>query len=282
MNTRTPAFIAAGSLSLLLALTACGNEEPAADGGDTAEASPAGSSLGDLLDNLGASTQELTNYTLDMEVVTVDPAAEGDVTVTFNYQVIDDPAAVLATVDMPFLGETMYDLMSMSGELPEGVTAEDLSASTVLLLEGGDTLMADPHGLYGSGTPWLRGDVEENADPTESFDVDALPDLAGAFSELEDVTEVGTEEIDGVETTVVEGSMSTGDISEMTAEERGAVEQLFGGGLESTLDTKLWLDADGFPMRIEFSDDESDVWMEFSALGSTSFEIPAEDEIGTV
>ncbi|MFE1167692.1 hypothetical protein [Nocardiopsis sp. NPDC058789] len=279
MNTRTPALIAAGSLSLVLALTACGNEEPAADG-DTTEASPAGASLDDLLGNLGSSTQELTNYTLDMEVVTVDPTAEGDVTVTFNYQVTDDPAAVLATVDMPFLGETMYELMS--GQLPEGVTAEDLSASTVLLLEGGDTLMADPHGLYGSGTPWLRGDVEENADPTESFDVEALPDLAGAFSELEDVTEVGTEEIDGVETTVVEGSMSTGDISEMTAEERGAVEQLFGGGLESTLNTKLWLDADGFPMRIEFSDDESDVWMEFSALGSTSFEIPAEEEIGTL
>ncbi|WP_017543019.1 LolA-like protein [Nocardiopsis prasina] len=279
MNTRTPALIAAGSLSLVLVLTACGNEEPAADG-DTTEASPAGASLDDLLGNLGSSTQELTNYTLDMEVVTVDPTAEGDVTVTFNYQVTDDPAAVLATVDMPFLGETMYELMS--GQLPEGVTAEDLSASTVLLLEGGDTLMADPHGLYGSGTPWLRGDVEENADPTESFDVEALPDLAGAFSELEDVTEVGTEEIDGVETTVVEGSMSTGDISEMTAEERGAVEQLFGGGLESTLNTKLWLDADGFPMRIEFSDDESDVWMEFSALGSTSFEIPAEEEIGTL
>ncbi|WP_049569191.1 hypothetical protein [Nocardiopsis sp. SBT366] len=282
MNTRIPASIAAGSLSLLLALTACGNEEPAAEGTADADEASSGSALEELLGNLGSSTQELTNYTLDMEVQTLDPTAEGDVTVTFNYQVTDDPAAILATVDMPFLGETMFELMSMAGGVPDGVTAEDLGASTVLLTEDGDTLIADPHGVYGAGTPWFRGEVDENADPTESFDVEALPDLAGAFSDLEDVTEVGTEEIDGVETTVVEGTMSTSDISELSAEERGAMENLFSGGLESAMDAKLWLDTDGFPMRIEFSDDESDVWMEFSAIGSTSFDMPSEDEIGTV
>lgn len=280
MNTRTPAAMAAVSLSLLLALTACGGGEDSPDADATEEAASSGSALSDLLDNLGSSTQDITNYTLDMESVALDPV-DGDVSIVYNYQVMDDPAAVRASVSMPSYGEMMFELMD--GMLPEGVTAEDLGTTTVIMQEGEEALVADPHGITGPGTPWIRGESsEDSADPTESFDLEALPELAGAFSVLENAEEVGTEEIGGVETTVIEGSMTAGEISDMTAEEREAVELLFGGELGGDMDAKIWVDADGFPMRMEFSDDESQVWMEFSDIGTTSFEFPSEDEIGTV
>lgn len=278
--TRTPAVLAAGTFSLALMLTACGNDAPEEETTVSAEEQEeeGTSTLQDLLANISGSTTEITNYTLDIDMTMPDPEM-GDMEMGLLYEVMDDPEAMQATMSMPFLGEMMFELMSLGGELPEGVTAEDLGTHIVIIQEGSDPLVADQHGLQGD-TPWIRGDassMEQN--PTDTFDVESLPDLVAAFAEIDQIEESGTEEVNGVETTVIQGSMTEEDIDALDAEHKLAVLELI-GSVSGTLDVSLWVADDGFPMRIDFSDDEADITMEFSEIGSTSFEMPSQDQIG--
>ena len=280
MKTRTPAVFAAGTLSLALALTACGNDP--ADEETTVEAAEEQEEKGglaELLSGLGENTDDITNYTLTLDMVLPDPD-QGDFEVGMVSEVMDDPEAVRATMSMPFLGEMMYGMMSAVGELPADVTAEDLGTIIVIAEEGQDPLLANQNGLYGD-SPWVRTEASEmEQDPDDVFDIESLPELASALSGLDQAEEAGTASIDGVETTVVEGTMTGEELDELAPEQASAIEELLGGSVAGDLDVTLWIDADGFPMRMEFSDDEADVSMEFSDIGSTSFEIPAEDEIG--
>ena len=282
MKTRTPVVIAAGSLSLVLALTACGNDaadETAVEVAEEQDEQKGG--ISELLSNLGDNTQEITNYTLTMDMTIPDPEM-GDIEISMVSEVMDDPQAVQSTMSMPFLGEMMFDLMSVAG-LPDGVTAEDLGTIVVIAEEGQDPLMANQNGLYGDSA-WVRTDDMSGMDqnPDEVFDIESLPELAGALAELDQAEETGSETVDGVETTVVAGSMTSEELDELDPAQSAAIRDLIGGSVAGTLDVTLWIDADGFPMRMEFSDDEADVAMEFSAIGSTSFEMPAEEEIGAM
>lgn len=275
---RTPAVLAAGSLSLVLMLTACGNDAPEEETTVAAEEEEETSTLQELLAGIAGSTTDITNYTLAIDMTMPDPDM-GDMEMGLVYEVMDDPEAMQATMSMPFLGEMMFDLMSLGGELPEGVTAEDLGTHIVIFQEGSDPLVADQHGLQGD-SPWIRGD-ESTMDqhPSDIFDLEELPGLTAAFAEIDQIEEDGTEEVNGVETTVVRGSMTEEDIDALDAEQKLAVLELT-GPVSGTLDVSLWVADDGFPMRMDFSDDEADITMEFSEIDSTSFEIPAEDQIG--
>lgn len=274
-------MVAAGSLSLVLALTACGNDAADETAVEAAEEQEEKGGLSELLSSLGDTTVEIPNYTLTLDIATSEPEV-GDIEMSMVYEVMDDPQAVQTTMAMPFVGEMMYELMSMGGQLPGDITAEDLGTFIVILEDGQDPLVADQHGLQGD-SPWLRTDESNmDQDPDEFFDIESLPELVGAFAALDQAEETGTEAIDGVETTVVEGSMTNEDLSELDSEQASAIKELVGSDIAGTLDVTLWIDADGFPMRMEFSDDEADIAMEFSSIGSTSFEIPADDEIGTV
>ncbi|WP_017578652.1 LolA-like protein [Nocardiopsis valliformis] len=277
MQTRAPAVIAAASLSLALALTACGND--AAEEESTTEEAAEETSAEELLANLDSATDGIDNYTLEIESVALDPDL-GDTSVKLEYLIMDDPAGAQMTAVMPSMGEFILDMLALSGSAPEGLTGEDLGTSTAIILEDQDVLLADPHGFQGSDTPWVRGETPEEAvDPTEDFDITAIIPAIGAFSGIEDVEEVGSEEIHGVETTVIEGVLTSEGIGALGEAEGETLANLVGGVLLDSMDAKLWLDADGFPMRIEFADAGSEGVMEFSDIGSTSFEIPSEDEI---
>ncbi len=280
MKTRTPTAIVAGSLALALTLTACGNDAADDTSGEASEQGGQGG-LSDLLSSLSANTQELTNYTLTMDMTVPDPES-GGLEISMVSEVMDDPAAVQSTMSMPSLGESLFELMSVGGALPADVTAEDLGTMVVIAEEGQDPLLANRNGLYGD-SPWVRTDtssMEQN--PDDVFDVESLPELAGALAGLDQAEETGSETIDGVETTVVAGSMTSEELDELDPAQADAIRSLIGGSITGTLDVTLWIDSDGFPMRMELSDDESDVAMEFSAIGSTSFEMPPEEEIGTM
>lgn len=278
--TRTPAVLAAGAFSLALMLTACGDDTPDEETTVSAEEQEeeGTSTLQDLLAGLVDNTTEITNYTLDIEMTMPDPEM-GDIEMGLLYEVMDAPEAMQATMSMPFLGEMMFELMSMGGELPEGVTAEDLGTHVVIIQEGSDPLVADQHGLQGDA-PWIRGDASDmEQNPTDTFDLESLPDLVAAFAEIDQIEESGTEEVNGVETTVIQGSMTEEDIDALDAEHKLAVLELI-GSVSGTLDVSLWVADDGFPMRIDFSDDEAAITMEFSEIGTTSFEMPSDDQIG--
>lgn len=274
-------MIAAGSLSLALALTACGNdaveEETTTDAAE--EAVEDHSAVEEMVAGLDSATDGIDNYTLEIESIALDPE-EGDTSIKLEYLIMDDPAGAQMTVVMPFMGEFILDMLTLSGSAPEGLTAEDLGTSTAIVLEDQNVLLADPHGFQGSDTPWVRGEAPEEAvDPTEDFDITAIIPAIGAFSDIEDVEKAGSEEIHGVETTIVQGTLTSEGIGALGDEESEALANLVGGVLLDSMDVKLWLDADGFPMRIEFADVGSEGWLEFSDIGSTSFEIPSEDQI---
>lgn len=270
-----PALITAGTLAL--ALVACGDdaseEEPT--GGAAEEASEGGDSILGLLGKLGENTQEVTNYTLDIDMAMPDPEF-GEVGMT--YEVMDDPEAAQITMVMPFFGEMLLELAAMSGE-DSGITAEELGTHVFIISADGESLTSNHNGLQDVSTPWSRGgeDMTDIA-PEEMFDIASLPDLVGAFSEIDQIKEVGTEEVSGVETTLVEGTMTSEELDTLDAEQKLAVLELI-GEVSDSVDVSIWIDRSGFPMRLDFSDEEADISMVFSDLGETSFEIPSEDEI---
>lgn len=291
MTSKLPALLAAGALAL--SATACG--ENGADGADEAavEAAeteePAELDQGSLLDvfrNLTTSTQEVSNYRIDIDIEThnEDFAQEfGEaMEISMAILVMDDPQAVQTTMEVPFLGEMMLGLAEVGGTDVAGLTAEDLGTSTYISLGDGQVLASDPHGLQ-APTPWVRtgGGAEEFAmDPEDFFSLEDMSDSVGAFAAIESVEQTGTEEVNGVPTTVIEGSMTQEEIAALgDPEQRAAMEDLVGGDVQGTMHVKIWADRDGFPMRMEFSDAEASMRMEFSDIGSTSFEIPGEDEI---
>ncbi|PDP86085.1 hypothetical protein CQJ94_20370 [Glycomyces fuscus] len=278
-----PALLCAGTLAL--SLTACGGgaaeEEPAEAAAEVAE--EGGGNILDLVARLGESTQSIDNYTLTMDILTTESAlGEGEVEMSAVYEVSDDPSALQVTMVMPFLGENILDLMEMTGEDVSGLTPEEAGTSVILYREGQDPLLANSLGQYGDA-PWVASGGESLGDvPADVFDVESLPQVASAIAALEDVSEAGTEEVGGVETTVIEGTMTSEEYEALSEEQSAALLQVLGSEYRGTLDIGVWIDDNGFPLRMEFADEVSDVSMEFSALNETTVEIPAEDEIGTM
>lgn len=277
MKTRMPALISAGTLAL--SLTACGGgaveEEPAEAASEAPE--EGGGSVLDLIAGLGESTQDIENYTLDISMVMPDPDL-GDVDMDMTYEVMDDPQAAKVTMVMPAMGEMLLELAQMAGE-DLGLTAEEIGTSIVIIPAEGESLISNHNGLQEVDTAWARGGQEtDQVAPEEMFDINALPDIVGAFAEIEQIEETGTEEISGVPTTLIEGTMTGEDVEAMDPEQKNAVDELM-GGVSGTVDVSVWVADNGFPMRMDFSDEEAEISMVFSNLDETSFEMPAEDEI---
>ncbi len=271
-----PALFTACTLALLLA--ACGGGAPEEEiAGEAAEATEdGGDGILDLVTKLGESFRDVDNYTLDMEMVAF--AESGETEMTMTYEVMDDPQAAHVTAVMPFMGETILELTELSGETTD-LTAEELGTSILIVPAEGETLMSNHNGFQEADTPWVRGvqDTEMLAS-NDVFDTGHFPRIAEAVAGIAQIEETGTEEVSGVGTTLVEGTLTEEDVEALEPEQKDAVDELM-GGIEGTVEVSAWIADNGFPMRMEFSDDAADVSMVFSDLGETSFEIPGEDEI---
>ncbi|MCY9787497.1 hypothetical protein KIK06_26825 [Nocardiopsis sp. EMB25] len=280
MKTRVPAFLAVGALSLSLA--ACGGDQ-SAEPEETTEAATeeenGGGGVMSLLADLASTTESVDNYTLDMAIGMTDPEL-GETNMDFTYEVMSDPQAAQVTIVMPEIGEMMLDLEELSGE-SSGMTAEELGTSIVIVPAEGEALVSNHNGNFEADTAWVRGASGMDSMPTteDMFDASQLSDVAGAISEIETVEEAGTEEISGVETTRVDGTFTQEEIDALPEGQAGALNDLIGGSIEGAMETSIWISGDGFPMRIDFSDDVTDLSMVFSALGETSFEMPSEEQI---
>jgi hypothetical protein len=280
VQTRTPALVTAGLLPLTLALvlSACG--APVEEAVDTAaEETPeeSGGGATDLLSGLGESTEDITNYTLDLSLTMDDPEL-GETETNITYEVMDEPEAAQVTIVVPELGESLRELAVLGGADPE-LTAEELGTSILIIPAEGESLVSNHNGLQPVETPWVRGGQDTGGmAPDEMFDVSALPEITGAVAEIKEIQETGAEEVSGVPTTVVEGTLTPEDLEAMGPERRDSVSELT-NGMTGTIDVALWIADDGFPMRMDFQDDQADVSIVFSHVGETSFEMPAEDEI---
>lgn len=280
MKTRVPALFTAGVLALSLA--ACGSEEapePTEEATEAAAEENGGGGILSLLSSLGENTAEMTNYTLDVQMAAEDPDM-GAFNADFTFEVIDDPQAVQTTVVMPEMGEMLLELFTLAGT-DNGLTAEDLGTTIMIAPADGETLFSNHNGLQEVDTEWARGAQgdSQSMDPEEMFDLQEFPELAGAFAGIEQIEETGSEEVNGVQTTVVSGTLTQEEVDAMDAASKQAVEDFIGGSIAGTFEVTIWIAEDGFPMRMNLADDDLSMEMEFSEIGTTSFEIPAEDQI---
>ncbi|MFL1376580.1 MULTISPECIES: hypothetical protein [unclassified Nocardiopsis] len=279
MKTRVPALFTAGVLALSLA--ACGSEEapePTEEATEAAAEEEKGGSIFDLLSSMDDSTRELTNYTLFVEVTSEDPDL-GEFSAEMTFEAMDDPKAVQTTVFMPDMADMILEMTGVTAE-DLGVTAEDLGTTIIITPAEGEPLLSNHTGLEEADTPWVRGTPEaQDATAEEMFDLEEFPGLVAAFAEIEEMEEVGSEKVNGADTTMVKGSLTQDQVDAMDAEAKLAVLEFIGGDIIGTLDVAIWISEDGFPLKLDMSDDDFEMNLEFSEIGTTSFEIPAEDQI---
>lgn len=276
--TRTPAMLAAGSLSLALILTACGNDAPEEETIATEEEEEQSTgTLQDLLSGLADNTTEIDNYTLTTVETAREDSDHDEAQITRTIEVMDDPVMTRETVEMPFFGELNLSLLELAGEDVAGVDPASLGTIVTISPDGEPPLISDPMDLEVE-TEWTRDEAGTAEEVEDGFDVESLPGLIAAFAELEQIEETGTEEVNGVETTVIGGSMTEEEVNALDAEQKLAVIE-FMGAVTETVEVALWVGDDAFPYRLEFSTEESDLSMEFSEIDSTSFDLPSDDEI---
>lgn len=282
MKSPLPALLTAGCLTLSVALTACGSPEPEpASGTETADTveGPAPTDVPELLEGLAEAFGSVSSYTSTTDI-SAHGLEEGDLTRTATCTVMTEPEAHHCVSEMPYAGQVAMGVFEEAGYIPEGATVETL-AHNEFVKHDGMTIIGDPHGIYGVDTPWVRSGNPDNTVSVSmplAFDLEELPDLIAVLGSLEAAEHTGTEEVDGAEVTVVEGSLDTDGLDTLEEAQREALVALLGRTPEE-LDATLWVDGDGFPLRVALSADGSEGVLEFSELGTASFEIPAEDEI---
>lgn len=209
-----------------------------------------------LLSALADITARADNYTLDLGFGPSDPDGSDDSATLLSYEVSDSPDAVRATLNTA--GNT--DLV-------------------VIYPEEGEALLHDPEDRLGAPTEWVRGDALVPAPgPIEVFDLDSLPDLVGLLAGMEEVEQgpvtsagnTGALPLNGVLPSLEEGT---------DPGERSAVAPLLGEAAAGDLEVSVWVDAEGFPVRLESSGGGSSLWLEFSDRDRTSFHVPNGDEV---
>jgi hypothetical protein len=181
---------------------------------------------------------------------------------------------------MPHAGEVAMAAFEEYGSVPEGATLEKLSRNEYISHDG-LVYINDADGVYGVDTPWLRSGNPENSVSVEmplNFEVAELSELVGALSTLVGAEQSGTKEIDGGEAAVIEGVLDDEGLAALAEAQRESLLTLLGRTPEE-LAVTLWVDTDGFPVRMELSGGGSEGVVEFSELDSAFFDIPSDDEV---
>ncbi len=141
------------------------------------------------------------------------------------------------------------------------------------------TLMRGSEMLVDTGSGWTRSEMSEspmqqgNADPKAQ--VDQL--LAS-----EDVEETGSEDVNGSETTVYEGSYPVSDALEQIEDEeaKDMAQSVYDEAGISEIPFTAWIDGDGMPARVQTTMDQLEQTMDFVEFGQdVTIEWPSEDEI---
>lgn len=141
----------------------------------------------------------------------------------------------------------------------------------------------------GQGT-WIEAEADDASSVTEGFGAGGIASPSDFVASLEDanaeVTELGTEEIRGVETTHFRALVDLAELSStMSPEERASLEDDFGDIDTSEFPIEFWVDADGLLRRYSMNIAEetgasaSFVFDLFDYGADISIEAPPADEI---
>ncbi|TQN33057.1 hypothetical protein FHX37_3051 [Haloactinospora alba] len=161
---------------------------------------------------------------------------------------------------------------------------------STMLMRGDEMLMEAGSGMGemapSSGPEWLR--VGESDGLGSEMDLEAQNPAAEVEMMLaaEDVTEEGSETVEGTETTKYSGSYT---VEEALAElEEGdlkdASKQYYEENNIDSIDFEVWIDDDGFPRKVNSTDGSSfDTSMTFDEFNQgVEIDYPSEDEIGSM
>ena len=218
------------ALATALAVTACGGSGGAAAPG----AAPAGLSAAQALAKVGESSDTLESYAFDIEMTST---GETEISMTGHGSVQVDPLAM----DMEFTD------MTVAGQSMSGVS----------MVFVGDVFYMKMPALSAAIAPaeWVKMDLSE------------VPELSGLnFKDLLDNTrqmdpmtqirmlqasgdfhEVGSESVDGVQTTHYSGSIDVSKLSDaakLDKDMRKLVEEGYAALGVSTVDYDVWIDGD--------------------------------------
>ncbi|MUL41939.1 hypothetical protein FZ103_12270 [Streptomonospora sp. PA3] len=289
-------FLSCAALAPLVALTACGPAEVAPEAAPQQSVSPSlspspkKSRLALLLDDVAESTSEAGgNYTVDVTATALGDAADIPFpTATHTFEIQGPDKAVRVTSYLPGSGEMLLDRLRDTGADVSGLDADRLSTTVALVpADGGEILASNHIGRYPVDAPWVRGVLTENNVPAEPEPT--LDGIAPLFSELAAADAValkgtrmyeGTEEVEDFEATKVAGEAAETDITDLGDDARATVEHLLAGPPEGMVDIALWVGEDDMPLRLEVSDNKEESTLVYYDFGSTSFDVPDEEQIG--
>lgn len=272
-------WLALGAAVVLTAPLACSSDDDAkvsTDGDRNEEARDSeggperdreggsGGATASFMAKVAENTAETPAYELSMVMEAVDiPDLPAGVMVTIDGAFASDGSKAEMTMDMSPMFEAMAGEMSdEESEMMEGLLG-GLAEPTEIVVDGDTTYMKGGvfGALFGAETEWISTPTESSGgDPTGGFGDpgEFLQLLEGAG----EVTEEGSEDIDGVETTHYSVEVDLEDLAASAGEEAEMPEIPGLDGVEVTID--VWVDEDSeLVRRMAFEIDGS-------ALGGTA------------
>lgn len=243
--------------ALMMLLAACSKSTPggeSSDGGGSASGSDA---LRQAVEQLSGGDQpyEMT-FTMTFEGM---PAVEGmDMSgMSMNGTFAASPADEASSFSF---------IMALPEGQSAGVPGMEGGFSMDMIIIGEDAWISMPmiSGLLGTDATWIHMSAADLGPDFASmsgspFGTDPTSMLAGLEAIDEGVTEVGTETIDGVETTRYDLTMdygallSSGSLDEETRQQIEDAMGALGGSTDISIPMSIWVDGDGVPRQIQMT-----------------------------
>lgn len=171
---------------------------------------------------------------------------------------------------MDLSGELGHFTMTFSG-LPQGLETNLGDLEFEMIIDGETLYIRAPFlaSALPGDEPWLKQDVSEVAGSQFTQQTDPTQTLAYLQGVSEDVEEVGTDEIRGVETTHYRGTINLEDaLEEAPEDQREQVEAMLELVDIETFPMNVWIDNEGrlrrFDMELDAASKEEDLGVKLS------------------
>lgn len=251
MNKRLMAILAVGTAAVLMSAGCSGSEAPAAGDNEADEAGGGGGGPLAFVAEAVNNTDSADSYTATM---TMSGTFEGvSVETTSDIEYVSDPEPTMR------------------------MTVDEGGVSSEMLMRGSEMLMSS--GGMG-GAEWLRIDGSQFGSDLGAQDPASEVDKLLA---AQDVEETGSEDVNGVATTVYAGSYSTDEaLAEVENQEMAdAAEQIYADAGVDTVDFEVFIDDEGMPRRLHtVIGDMAESTFDFVEFNQDlAIEYPSEDQI---
>ena len=283
---------------LVLVVAACGQTK---DPGGTVDAGGVEAPTAAFLSGAAAKTVEASTGKLTM-TMTMSGFDTGAGSMTFTGSGVYDNAAKQAQLTV--------DMSGLVASLPTAAAGSGLDQPLEEVVDGGHLYMklGPLTEMLGITTPWveltgtdalakqLTGSSGMSLDPndTGSIGTDYLSYLQGVAGT---VTEVGTEQVDGIDTTHYKADVNLADLmakagSHLSAEAKSRLQAQM-EKVSGTVPIEVWIGSDGLVRRVSMSFDLSStgagakgamaMTIEFSELGQpVQITVPPADQVSTL